>query len=108
MTTAKEFLEQAKAVIATKKTWTKDTAARNSSGDKVQTLDADACEFCAMGALIKVDNKVADNRVFGDAFRALYDEANKLGYVNVADMNDNGGHAVTLAAFDLAIKECDK
>lgn len=90
----------ARDLLSDPRRWTTETFARNAEGDSVSEYSADACSFCAHGAI----NHVAGGH-FGTP-TALYTAAARLlkeGEPNVAEVNDHLGYAATMKMFALAI-----
>lgn len=97
------LLERAKERIADISNWTQRAGARNSAGDSVRAKDADACQWCALGALEYPDG--ATQRAWEAAACALAYASRAMGWEGPVDVNDNGGHAPALEMYDIAIAE---
>ena len=48
---AKQILESAYSLIKNPRIWIQEDEARDSTGTAVDATDADACQFCALGAI---------------------------------------------------------
>ena len=104
----KLVLIRAKTLIADPQHWTRDTLARSRQGVDVSWADRSAARWCAMGAIYRAAydllgdaNKAA--RVGNDVVRSIIPpgESQLRGYL--ATLNDHGGHAAVIEAFDRAL-----
>lgn len=95
------LLTEARALLA--QGWTQKASARDKDGNPVHTMHADACQFCAVGALLKVSDPV-DFEASLDVETHLY-AALPEGFTSIVAFNDAKGRTQdeVLALFDLAI-----
>lgn len=108
MKTATRILENARALISEPEHWTRGTMARvGVRGRHVDSKDADATCFCALGALRRAASSGSE---FEEVRYLLGRAIGSLGAgKRIALYNDRKGcktkrHAEILAAFDAAIK----
>lgn len=99
----KEQLIAAKALIATKETWTQGTAARNALGYPVDSLAHAATCWCAMGAVEKVTGEYCGKGQ--GAYVALLDAPSVFPChsIGVSGVNDDLGFEAVHQLFDAAI-----
>ena len=100
--TPAQALRDAKALIATPETWTRDFMARTKSGRQIGAASENAQCWCCIGAILNVSGGLfteASLRAEDLLFDAIPD-------VSIPDFNDNPNttHADVMAAFDRAIK----
>jgi hypothetical protein len=100
--TTKEVLIAARKLIEDPKHWTQGWFARNAAGEKVPVISPDACKFCAIGALDRVERNTP---VAFSAHRALC-SALESPCDPVSQLNDCEGHVAVLALYDKAIASC--
>ncbi len=113
MKTAKQVLIDAKALIQDEAHWAQGGFYKTDAG--TDCSQGVACKFCAVGALRKAAG-VSDYYESIDCIpmqQAIDFLAKGMGTANgggIVDFNDadTRKHAEVLAAFDSAIKECDK
>jgi hypothetical protein len=113
MTTAKNTLIKARALIADPERWTQHALARDAHGlshpsahpqgnnifwEGLQGNDPQACAWCAIGALQHVKpSSLKALKLLAIAADALYN-------THIANVNDELGHTAVLAIYDHAIK----
>ena len=104
----KLVLINARTLIADPQHWTRGTLARSREGEEVSWADRSARRWCAMGAIYRaaIDllgdaNKAA--AVGNDVVRSTIPPgvSQQRGYL--ATLNDLGGHAAVIEAFDRAL-----
>lgn len=105
--TTKEALVATRALIADRKHWTHDAAARDKHSHRVEAESPRAVRWCAYGALLKVAGN-EDGKLFSRAFDALTEAARDVAESrglpgSVFTLNDMGGHRAILEALDRAI-----
>ena len=107
-TIQKLVLINARTLIADPQHWTRSTLARSREGEEVSWADRSANQWCAMGAIYRAAydllgdaNKSA--RVGNDVVRGIIPPgvSQLRGYL--ATLNDRGGHAAVIGAFDRAL-----
>ena len=117
MTTVKDVLIKARAVIAEPEHWCKGWYSKDQTGDEVTNIaDPRAYMFCSLGAIKKV---LSEEVVYGGGYLNLQDEvvtalatcenpdAKDLPEETVINFNDTKEHADVIAAFDCAIKSLE-
>jgi len=107
-TIQKLVLINARGLIANPQHWTRGTLARSREGEEVSWVDKSAHRWCAMGAIYR-----AAYDLLGDANKAATvgnDVVRSTAPVGVsqlrgylATLNDHGGHAAVIGAFDRAL-----
>jgi hypothetical protein len=109
--TTLEVLRAARAKIADRKNWTRGYFARDTKGREVACSDAEACRFCALGALRAVGGSGLIDPL---AHEELQRASKALGFGSlVAIANDTpmtkggAGHRGILAAYDRAIEKLE-
>jgi hypothetical protein len=110
--TAKEILKAARGLISDREHWTTKAYARGRHGGTVPVSSKEACQFCAIGAADRIVYLRTGSLVTRDSetlreevMRALILATITLGYTAVTDVNDIGGHALTLTMYDRAIEK---
>lgn len=104
MENVKSLLIAAKAVIADPKHWTQGAFARRANNLVADSASSsDACQWCAVGALRKVDPSHSD--AYADALCLLSDQTPNRGLVAV--FNDQVTHGQIMEIFDAAISQAD-
>jgi hypothetical protein len=113
MTTYRDTLIQARALIADPARWTQHALARDAEGDShppthphsifanwegLQGTDSRACSWCAIGAIQHVKPSALK------ALKLLNAAAKTLYEANIAHVNDELGHDAVLTVYDHAIK----
>lgn len=93
--TTLEILRAARAIIAQPGRWCQGEMARDVNGCDTSPLAADACQFCAVGALIKASGK---HRVTD-----IVMELRKTAGTHVVEYNDPTDLPAVLAMFDATI-----
>lgn len=99
MKSVREVLVAARALIDTPEKWTKGSMGRTASGACVVASHRDACRWCAIGAVIRVDGSVGYRA--WDALDAASGSAAPM-------FNDapSTTHADVMNLFDRAIAAC--
>jgi len=95
----KNILIKAKAVIANPDNWIQNSMAQGIDGWQTSVSDPQACKFCSVGAIYKVNGSM--NSVTELARIAL--EKN-TGGLSLDMFNDTHTHQEVMALFDTAIK----
>lgn len=98
MTTTKQTLIAARALISTNARWTQYYPARDANGLACGPEDERAFCFCALGALDRATNSS------GDSYDKALDTLQNFMGLRVDVFNDNHTHAEVLAMFDKAIE----
>ncbi len=112
---AVEDLRAARALIEDRERWTCRAAARNAAGDVVVADAADACQWCAVGALFRIiytpghdASATLESPRWTRAYDALEEAALDLyeaeGYASAAAVNDYKGHRAALAVYARAVE----
>lgn len=101
MTTA-EVLQKARDLIADESRWTHGYYAKDAQGYDVEPNEPSACCWCALGAVLHVEDLHSEEEAGSDAASALERTALASG-VAVPYINDIRGHDAVLALFDEAI-----
>lgn len=97
----KDILIQARALIADRKHWTRNAAARDAHGHPTVASDPRATRFCATGALKRIEpNQLMRWR----ALDLLEGDAQSIVSINDDPVKNGGGHKAVLAAYDRAIE----
>ena len=102
-------LREALDLISPPGRWAKYTLARTKRGSDTDPTEKDAYGFCSLGALIKVGCQVlgqaetSPEHVQSKEHRYLLKAAQKMGYINVPDLNDGSSKATVKKMFCLAI-----
>lgn len=101
MTTVRDNLIAARALIDTPEKWTKNAKARNAAGRSVSPAGGSAVCWCGFGALVKVCGPREAENVAYAAFH---------GPGNIAGLNDRPEttHSDIMALFDRAIAAQDE
>jgi hypothetical protein len=94
-------LEEARDLIANERYWTTGAFARDRLGMKVSPRNESASQWCAIGALERVQICWPPSPIDHYAARILY-RARPRPYV-VTEVNDRLGHEAVLAMYDRAI-----
>ncbi len=104
--TPKEVLIAARGLIDTPGKWTKGSSARRADGAQVTPFVADACTFCASGAIMRATTD-GTNEDYSTAVSALRKHI-PIERWGVACYNDDASttHADMLKLFDKAIASC--
>jgi hypothetical protein len=102
MTPQEVLIKAAELLESSPTAWTQDWLARNTDGNTTSPRNPNACSWCAMGAIAKVQNKPDASQTYDPASRLL---ASHLG-VNIADWNDN--HLRTREEVIAAMREAAK
>ena len=96
------ILKHAKALIADKEHWLQEAFATNAEGRNTSPWNADAVNFCAVGA-----NRKAAGMEHSEGSRKYLAIACKLmtfgEYSNIAEFNDRSTHEEVMELFDVAI-----
>lgn len=109
-------LREARALIETPETWTRDEAALDAGGEPTDPDDEDAVCWCARGALEAVgccvlfggETEEDDGNGMDLAeWSCLNEEAQRLGYSSIEELNDATGHVEVLRMFDGAIARAE-
>jgi len=100
MTTTKQTLIAARALIEKPENWTQKAMARDAIGCKVNLSNPGAVCFCALGA---IDKSAPFENLFLEAIRALKPY---MGWA-IETFNDRHTHAEVLEAFDKAIEAAE-
>lgn len=98
--TPKECLQKARELITEPLAWTQGFFARDKNGWKRMPMDAEACSFCGLGAVIRAAGNDCDLRFRAEQF--LYAAAGAG--VSISWFNDTKTHAEVLDLFDRAIE----
>jgi hypothetical protein len=107
----RDVLVEARELIAVPERWCQETLARDSEGFEADPSDEEACQFCAIGAVLHVaraeyvdetPGTKGASGLLNECARALHDDADALSLPIVA-LNDDTDHPTTLRAFDCAI-----
>jgi len=96
---AKETLIKAKALIQNPENWTQGCSAVDNFGEEVSPSSPEACKFCALGALDKMNDWDAG------AFKELAKVARSKYNTCVSQVNDKLGHSAVMEIFDIAIAQ---
>lgn len=91
-----DILRRARERISDPARWTQGWFARNAAGNKTTSVSADACRWCAAGALVVEGRE--DGWVLLRAIQCCLQES-------LFVINDRQGHADVLAAFDKLLTE---
>ena len=109
--TAQQIIEKARKLISDPDSFTTDFFARDPHGIAVSVSDEDATQFCTVGALHRVSG-VSVDKSKGDypfdliqARAIMRDQARRMGYVTVINLNDRGGHDKVMDLFDRTLTE---
>lgn len=96
-------LKAAKAKIADRENWVKDTFAKTADGLVVPSTDKNACKFCVIGSLSSVVGNTDSNTL---AHTFLHDAAKRQGYYGAMQFNDHDktSHPMVLDVYDRAIR----
>ncbi|WP_426315553.1 DUF6197 family protein [Methylobacterium fujisawaense] len=89
----------ARTRIADQAQWTTEVYARDAAGNSVPPNAADACRWCAYGALV-----VEGGEEHGPEASLLTRAARSLRSYGVLGTNDELGHAAVIAMYDHAIE----
>lgn len=107
LTTA-EVLTTASGYI--RRGWTRHTLARNRYRTRVPVTDAEACRFCALGAVYRAAGvnptwaRLDRHAAYYRAIAWLNQAANEAGYASIAELNDKArSKGTVLHAYDRAI-----
>lgn len=103
MTTTKQTLIAARALIEKPENWTRRALARDVDNISLTADDPDAICFCAIGAIRKIANSTKEEEFALEKLRQL----DVVTSVGVAIYNDTHTHAEVLAMFDLAIEAAE-
>jgi hypothetical protein len=112
MKTYKQYLIEARDLIADPIRWTRHHRAKDSAGKAVSPTEFDAVCFCAQGAIARVVNHDFESVYPSkerDLFRKLDNrldiQAKALGFDHDVELNDSplAGHAKVIEMFDMAI-----
>ena len=99
----RQILVEARALIEDEKNWTRDRGACDAMGFTCDPRDAEACAWCAVGALFKITGSTHGRSINGP-LSYLVHAASEAGYTSVNYANDQGTHGLVLGIFDAAIK----
>ena len=105
--TAKQILEEARALIADPQHWTRGCMARGMDGEEVGLTGNYAVCWCSLGAINRVgvitlpDGSLQYDAAFHQAYGRL---SAVIGDSSIADFNDTHSHAEVLAVFDKALQ----
>ena len=94
--TVKEILINARDLIISEENWIQGYFAKNTKGKVVEPKAADACQWCAMGAIFATTPEDIDPSY---VINKLFKEMEYPGR-----FNDNATHAEVIAAFDKTIE----
>src|SRR4051812_2591196 len=97
----KAHLIAARDLILDPAHWTSLHMARDAAGAVVLPAEPSACQWCALGALYKVDGRVPSHYDKEPAYLALFAANNEK---PVTSTNDFDGHAAIMALYDRAIE----
>ena len=104
-----DFLSDAKSLIKDTENWTTKHYAKNRRGVRVNTVDKNASQFCAIGALIRTSHnrKIESNnlvRIKAEIYLYRANALLKFG-AGVTTTNDGlNGHARVMKVYDKAIE----
>ena len=101
----RQIIEQARALIATPRTWTQGEFARDAAGDPVNWRSPQAVQFCVWGALNRAAFGITGDRrkaiMLADRAAAAMREPG----TSLSRVNDHGTHADVLALFDTHLRK---
>lgn len=99
-------LEAARALIATRRTWTRDAAARDREGRRVRAMNAEAVRFCALGALVRIDGRFEDRaeELLDLASKELFGEPDVVAVNDDPNVSERTSHQRVLRIYDRAIE----
>ena len=100
METVKEKLMVAKEVISDPAKWCRGVYARGADGWSREVSSEEACQFCTLGALMRVNAYGVGVSVLKTC---LPDD-----YANVAAFNDSATHEQVMQLFDCAIAKASE
>ena len=111
------ILRNARAMIHNKDRWTRGALARNEQGKSVDPDSNQACQWCAIGAVMSsirtfsnkrtprylTQNKVA--QISADLGTIIRESTSEV--AGIEECNDRLGHTAVLAIFDEAIRRAE-
>ena len=113
--TTREVLVRARDLIADPERWAQNDYARVAGGASAEPNDPDACQWCAIGAVLHVQGKATWEEYDDDprmAWSFLNACALAAGYTKADDgkipavvLNDSSDHATVLKMFACAIEK---
>lgn len=100
--TAKDRLVAARKKIEDPANWIKGRYAADANGEKCLSHSAEACKFCALGALFSTEAGYFNE----PSVDILYEASHELGFDGVTEMNDDErtDHPKVMALYDKAIE----
>jgi hypothetical protein len=105
--TTVEVLIAAKTLIEDPERWTQHEYALRADGSGTFSLDVDARQWCATGALQRVqDSQIASETT--EAFIILESAARTLDIDGIVGVNDDLGHAAVMQMYNKAIEIAQK
>ena len=107
---AVEILKAARELIAKPENWTQDYAARDENGCQTYPEGEQACKWCALGAIWRIDrlnNHASFDHVSKEGHKAEDALAchglKETHYHSVAALNDSSDHDTVLRMYDRAL-----
>lgn len=98
----KKILQYARNLI--EKGWCKGWFAKTRGGRCTRTNAADACKFCAVGAIDRARDDVAPNMIKWDVERVARQQLSRvMGTTDISKYNDSHTKRTVLKKFDEAI-----
>lgn len=112
MSTLREVLVAAKALIDDPKHWTVGTYARDACGNSVNEMSSKACKFCSMGAVYRAAKTAYGFTGMAQPALAVLGatvaELNETRHQSVSHFNDTHTHEKVMELFDKAIGIADE
>ena len=117
--TSRNFLVEARTLIARPEAWTQRAAARDAYGEPVGVEHEDAVSWCATGALNCAMYSHADSLDVPPPLQRARDQAGTIltdtvraltlgHYTEATTYNDATNHGCIVHAFDIAIADADR
>jgi hypothetical protein len=95
-----DVLKAARALISDPARWTQGAYARDEQGNEVDIYDAEACAWCALGAITLVSIDMPGSRAWRELMATTA--------IPVSDFNDNSDHAAVLGLYDRTIARLER
>lgn len=100
--TKKEWLIKAKELIKDPKKWCKYYYGANKNGNGCTARSSQAVKWCAMGAVTKVKEEPT-LKVVEELIVSIQKVVEKMGYLSIYGLNNDGGHDKVMEMFDILI-----
>lgn len=103
-----EHLKATRELIGTPDKWTQNVYSRDKLGSQCSIRSSEACKFCIMGAIRRVDDSAAADKAYEylKNYSPILDSYSK-GQLVVYNDDSNTTHKDIIALLDKAIKDAE-